>query len=98
MRCRICGKAKPTKVKKEEPKEQQLIKKKNPVAGKKTFAISQDRNNKKAKPAGQIESEKGLGCGVMKNGTCELTNIQYYSYQKNFMSSHTSIMSLYFSL
>jgi uncharacterized Zn finger protein (UPF0148 family) len=68
MRCPICGYKKPVEVAvaeekpKEEQQQQQKIKKKNPVKGKKTFAMSQNtRDNKKAKSPGQIEIEKELG-------------------------------------
>jgi len=63
LRCPICGYKKPVEAVIEKPKqeEQQKIKKKNPVKGKKTFAVSQERNKKKAKSPGQIEIEKELG-------------------------------------
>jgi hypothetical protein len=64
MRCPLCGYKKPVEViekPKEEEQQQQKIKKKNPVKGKKTFAMSQEKNKKKAKRTGQIEIEKELG-------------------------------------
>jgi len=64
LRCPICGYKKPVEViekPKEEEQQQQKIKKKNPVKGKKTFAMSQEKNKKKAKRTGQIEIEKELG-------------------------------------
>jgi len=63
LRCPLCGYKKPVEViEKPKEQEQQKIKKKNPVKGKKTFAVSQEkRDNKKAKSPGQIEIEKELG-------------------------------------
>jgi len=67
LRCPLCGYKKPVEViekpkVEEQQEQQQKIKKKNPVKGKKTFAMSQNiRDNKKAKSPGQIEIEKELG-------------------------------------